>query len=224
MLTVACVKWGTRYAAHWAHRLRAMVAQHLTIPHEFVCFTDKPVDGIQCRPLESGLTGWWPKLELLKAGQFTDWVLYFDLDVVLTANVNGILEAALIDPTRLWMRDDFSYSLRTPRTDLDFDTRRLLGGIGVCNSSVMVWHSDAARLAWDTFTPEVMKVLHGDQNHISKVLYPDKIGFLPDDLVDSYKYGTRFNRPTAPVMVFHGQPKMDELHRQNPLRLMWEAA
>lgn len=223
MLTVVCVKWGTRYSALWVHRLRAMVARHLTIPHEFVCFTDATVDGITCRPLTSGLKGWWPKLELLKAGQFDGQVLYFDLDVVLTANVDGIVKAALADTSRMWMRDDFSYSLRAPR-DVDPDTRRLLGGVGVCNSSVMCWHGDAARLAWDTFTPAVMQVLHGDQNHISQVLYPDRIGFLPDHLVDSYKYGARAGRPTAPVMVFHGNPKMDELPRSDPLRQAWEAA
>lgn len=224
MLTVACLKWGIKYGAEWVYRLRAMVAQHLSIPHEFVCFTDKPIDGVKCRALESGLTGWWPKLELLKSGQFDDWVLYLDLDVVVTASIDGIIESAITDPSRLWMRDDFSYSLRKPRNDLDPVTRRLLGGHGVCNSSVMVWHRDAARLAWDTFTPEVMQVLHGDQNHISRVLYPDKIGFLPDALVDSYKYGKREGRPIAPVMVFHGNPKMNELPRADVLRTMWEAA
>ncbi len=223
-LTVVCVKWGTRYSDVWVHRLRAGVAKHLSIPHDFVCFTDQPVEGVECRPLTSGLTGWWPKLELLKPGQFAGQVLYFDLDVVLTRCVDGIVEAARTDLARLWMRDDFSYSLRSPKKGLDALSIKMLGGVGCCNSSVMCWYGDAARAAWDTFTPAVVQELHGDQNHISRVLSPDRIGFLPDNLVGSYKYGAMRNEPLAPVMVFHGNPKMDQLSRNEPLRRMWEDA
>lgn len=222
-MIVACVKWGTKYGPEWVLRLRSMVQRHLTIPHDFICFTDQPVEGVTCQPLTSGLPGWWAKLELLQAGKFAGEVLYLDLDVVLTDNVDGIVEAARTDAAKLWMRDDFSYSLRKPK-DVDPLTRRMLGGAGVCNSSVMCWHSDAARDAWDKFTPAVMDELHGDQNHICRVLYPDRIGFLPDHLVGSYKYGRLRNEPVAPVMVFHGNPKMNELSRNDPLRRMWEAA
>lgn len=224
MITVACVKWGDKYGDIWVTRLRSMVAKYLTIPHEFVCFTDKPVEGVTCRALESGLTGWWPKLELLKAGKFEGQVLYLDLDIVITRNIDGIVKAAMQDLSRVWMRDDFSYSLRNPRKDMDQMARRMLGGVGCCNSSVMCWNGDAGRLAWDSFTPHVMNELHGDQNHISKVLYPDKIGFLPDELVGSFKYGRMRGEPIAPVMVFHGNPKMDQLPRSDELRRMWEAA
>lgn len=224
MITVACLKWGTRYSEIWVRRLRAMVAQHLSIPHEFVCFTDQAVNGVACRPLTSGLTGWWPKLELLRAGTFDGQVLYLDLDVVATAPLDRIVEVSMADLSRVWMRDDFSYSLRNPRGDVDPLTRRMLGGIGCCNSSVMCWNGDAGRLAWDTFTPQVMSELHGDQNHISRVLYPDRIGFLPDELVGSYKYGRIRGEPIAPVMVFHGNPKMDALPRSDPMRQAWERA
>lgn len=224
MLTVACVKWGDRYSEVWVHRLRAMVSKHLTIPHGFVCLTDRPVDGIECEPLDPGLTGWWAKLSLFKPGRFVGDVLYFDLDVVATAKLDGIVDAMSSDRSKLWMRDDFSYSLRTPRRDLDEQFKRYLGGHGCCNSSVMAWHADAARDVWDRFTPAVMDEMHGDQNHISKVMWPDKIGFLPDNLIGSYKYGQIRGERIAPVMVFHGHPKMDELPKSDGLRKLWEAA
>jgi hypothetical protein len=63
-----------------------------------------------------------------------------------------------------------------------------------------------------------------DQNYISRLLWPDRIGFLPDALVGSYKYGQLRHEPMAPVMVFHGSPKMDELPRSNPLRQIWQDA
>jgi hypothetical protein len=223
-LTVACVKWGTRYSEVWARRLQSMVARHLSIPHRFVCLTDESVPGIDCVKLETALTGWWTKLELFKPGRFVGDVLYLDLDVVVTQSIDEIVSSARADQHKLWMRDDFSYSLRNPRRDLDIDTRRLLGGPGVCNSSVMAWHSDNMRAIWDEFDPAVMKVLHGDQNYISRLLWPDRIGFLPDALVGSYKYGQLRHEPMAPVMVFHGSPKMDELPRSNPLRQIWQDA
>jgi len=222
-LTVACVKWGTRYSELWVRRLKSMVEKHLSLPHRFVCLTDRPIDGIECIQLTSGLTGWWSKLELFKRGKFEGKVLYLDLDVVITASIDSIVEAAN-DPTRLWMRDDFSYSLKCPRKDIDPQTRRLLGGIGVCNSSVMVWQDNAISDAWTQFTPDVMSILHGDQNYLCRLLWPDRIGFLPDASVGSYKYGKIRNEPIAPVMVFHGNPKMDALPRSDPLRQIWEAA
>lgn len=200
-----------------------MVAKNLRMAHKFVCLTDKPVDGIECIPLSTQLKGWWTKLELFKPKQFTGWVLYLDLDVVIRDGLDKGIEG--LTPDKLWMRDDFSYSLRNPRKDLDPLTRRMLGGIGVCNSSVMLWNGDSVREVWDRFVPTVMDELHGDQNHICRVLHPlGKIGFLPDSFVGSYKYGKIRGEPLAPVMVFHGNPKMDELPKSDPLRVLWEAA
>jgi len=224
MLTVACVRWGTRYSWLWVERLKRMVDRHLSEPHRFICLTDSPVDTIECQPLLSDLQGWWAKLELFQAGRFEGDVLYLDLDVVITAAIDDIVQAARGDAFKLWMRDDFSYSLRSPRDDLDFDTRRLLGGVGVCNSSVMAWRAGNLNHVWGSFDPAVTKVLHGDQNYISRLLGKQGIGFLPDFLVGSYKYGRIRHEPIAPVMVFHGNPKMDELPRADPLRQMWEAA
>lgn len=221
-LTVACVKWGTRYSDLWVYRLQAMVKRHLSVPYRFVCLTDSEVPDVECRALTSSLTGWWTKLELFQ--KLDGDVLYLDLDVVLTALIDRIADVARQDPSKLWMRDDFSYSLKRPRNDIDPQTRRLLGGNGVCNSSVMSWNAEAMRDVWDRFTPNVMTELHGDQNYLSRLLWPDRIGFLPDEMVGSYKYGRMRNEPTAPVMVFHGNPKMDQLPRSDPLRKLWEAA
>jgi hypothetical protein len=223
-LTVCCVKWGSRYGAEWVLRLRSMVAKHLSLDHRFVCFTDSPIDGVECRPLEPNLPNWWSKLSLFKPGQFSGPVLYLDLDVVITGNIDALVLAAQTDLTKLWMRDDFSYSLRKPRKDIGFDTERLLGGVGCCNSSVMLWRADAARDVWDTFKPSVMTHLHGDQNHISQVMWPDKIGFLPDELVCSYKYQVLREKKTAPVIVFHGNPKPNDLGKGDELRKLWEVA
>ena len=39
-VTIACVKWGTKYNSDYVNKLAAGVRRHLTVPYRFVCFTD----------------------------------------------------------------------------------------------------------------------------------------------------------------------------------------
>lgn len=200
-LTVICVKWGRKYGADYVRRLHSMVGRHLR-SCEFVCVTDDPVETVQCVPLACGYPGWWQKIGLFRPGLFPGDNLYLDLDVVITGSLEPLAALLDIDRSTLWARDDFSYSLVNPRKGIGAETQRLLGGPGCINSSVMLWHGDACRSVWDDFTPEVMDVLHGDQNWISQRLWPD-INLIPADLVGSYKY---HGFPHT-VTVFHGEPK-----------------
>jgi hypothetical protein len=223
-MRVLCVKWGVRYGAEWVLRLRNMVARHLPIPHQFVCVTDAPVDGVDCVPFISGLHGWWSKIELFYPGRFGGDNLYLDLDVVLTGSLEKLVRCLDGDRSRLWALDDFSYSLVNPRQGIGGELRRLLGGDGTINSSVMLWHSDAAKRVWTRFKPEVMDVLHGDQNWITQALWPDKINLIPPGIANSYKYHVMRGESPAPVCVFHGQPKASDLPRGHQLRQTWETA
>lgn len=86
MLTVACVRTGTKYSVEYVHRLRAMVARHLDRPHRFVVLTDRPdeLPGYEIMP--TVYPAWWAKIELFR----TDWLgrlLYFDLDTVITGDL-----------------------------------------------------------------------------------------------------------------------------------------
>lgn len=207
MLTVACIKWGAKYGPEWVTRLASMCARHLPA-HEFVCFTERPVEGIECRPLPSDLPGWWAKVGLFRSGVCSGPTLYLDLDVVVTAPV------VLPEPgEHLWTLDDFSYSLRAPKAGIGADTRRLLGGVGTVNSSVMYWDAADVCAVWDRFYPGVMQELHGDQNWITRVLWPDRIRFL-DGVANSYKYHVLRGQKPAPIVVFHGDPKPDQVQAQ----------
>jgi hypothetical protein len=69
----------------------------------------------------------------------------------------------------------------------------------------------------------MMKRLHGDQNAISQFMWPDHIGFLPEASVQSYKYGIVLRGEVpAPIVVFHGEPKVTALESDDPLRSVWE--
>lgn len=90
MLTVACVlKGGGEYKPDHVARLRDGVAEHLTIPHEFVCMSDVPVP---CRRLfiQHGWPKWWSKLELFRAELFDGPVLYIDLDSLIVGSLDGL--------------------------------------------------------------------------------------------------------------------------------------
>lgn len=207
MLTVVCIKWGTKYDAEYVTKLQSMAARHIPA-HRFVCFTERPVDGVECLDLPSGLPSWWSKIGLFKPGTLPGDNLYLDLDVVLTGSLQPLIDAYTTAPDYLWSVDDFSYSLVNPRQHIDPDTRRLLGGAGTINSSVMMWRGDCARRVWDDFDPAVMDEMHGDQNWITRALWPDRIKLFSPGVVGSYKYGGC--RP-FPVTVFHGDPKPHQL-------------
>lgn len=220
MIRVLCVKWGDKYGPEYVTRLRRGVQEHLPIEHEFICLTEDPVSGVDCEPLPCDLPSWWAKLGLFRPGLFAGENFYLDLDVIITASLLPLVEL-LERGDGLWARDDFSYPLRRPRTGLDAAFKRLLGGAGTINSSAMLWRGDVARAVWDTWDDVIMGICHGDQNRISQVLYPDRISFIPDELVHSYKYHVLRGEEIAPVVVFHGQPKPHELSRDDPLRLAW---
>jgi hypothetical protein len=219
-MRVICVKHGERYGAEWVLRLRAMVARHLPCEHEFVCYTERAVAGVTCEPLPSDLPGWWSKIGLLKPGLYGGEKLYFDLDVV----ARGDLSVFRRPPGKVWALDDFSYGFRKPKFGLDAASLRLLGGPSTCNSSVMHWHGDDARKAWDDFTPAVMDEVHGDQNWITKALWPHTLALYEPRLACSFKYHTLREDDHGVLAVFHGSPKVNELPLQHPLRREWEAA
>jgi hypothetical protein len=207
MLTVCCLNSANYQGCGelYVERLRSMVARHLSIPHEFKVFTEADVS----------LAGWWGKLEIIER-RFDDWVLFLDLDVVITSSIDALVRYphGKSPKNMVWMRDDFSYSIVNPRTDLDAETRELLGGPGVCNSSVMLWYR-----GWQLGpVGELMETVHGDQNVLTAKLWPDHIGLLPNDMVKSYKYHVG---EIAPVVVFHGEPKPHQLPNDPLIRDFW---
>ena len=71
MINVCCVFYGEKYSSDYVQRLYNMVQRHLTLPHQFYCFTDhinlsNTVRGniiYKDFPVK-GFEGWWNKLQL----------------------------------------------------------------------------------------------------------------------------------------------------------------
>jgi hypothetical protein len=228
-LTVVCLKWGTKYSDAYVHRLQRGVKRWLSLPHQFVCLTDDFIPGVDCRLMKwHGLRDWWPKVLMFKPGVLPGEKLYFDLDAIVTGPLEPFVRREA--PTKVWALDDFSYSLREPKHDIDPYTRGLLGGYGTCNSSVMYWNADFGSDVWDKFSEGVMGRLAGDQNHITQVLYPHTLELYPPGLACSYKYhaagldyGQATSKQFGSVVVFHGDPKPSNLPPDHPLRVQWQS-
>ena len=101
---IICINWGTKYGPKYINRLYGMIARNISPPFRFICFCDKAKDirdEVECAPLpelsfELPLTrkGIWPKSRLWneKLGDLSGPVLFVDLDVVITGNLDPFFE------------------------------------------------------------------------------------------------------------------------------------
>jgi hypothetical protein len=95
MVTVVCMKWGSRFSAWHVNALYAGVLRHMEEVFAFVCLTDDAcdlADNINVRPIpeldlpeRAWTEGCWPKLAVFAPGLFPpdEIVLFLDLDVIV---------------------------------------------------------------------------------------------------------------------------------------------
>lgn len=215
-VTVLCVRFGNKYGREYVERLRNMVSRHLSVPYEFVCLTDDshPIEGVRSivQPGNKYRKLWWYKVHMFDRNlSLSGRILYFDLDVVITGNIDRLVTSY----TNQFM------GIR------DFN-RKFYNNWKYLNSSVMSWTHGLENFVYDEFSKEPNKamVLQGDQDWIWKV-GKGKIHFWPEDWIKSYKWEIRqredliqrdgkrgfknisniISPNNCSVMVFHGDPK-----------------
>jgi len=199
---VLCVYWGNKYPIEYVRKLKAAVAAHLSVPHDFACVSnDARLDdmGITRLPPPVAFDGWWQKIGLFSAhlaaciGDPRP-VLYLDLDVVITGALDVLLSFE-IPQQGLLMAENFGPN--KPHC--------------AHNSSVMVWVSGDCTDIASSFRPEYMQQLHGDQCFIWRAKN-GRIDNFPRELVRSYKYDCTQAVPDGcRVVVFHGKPDPHEV-------------
>lgn len=219
MVDVVCVNWGTRYAPEYTYRLLNMVRRNTSRSFRFYCLTDDPsryAGDIAPIALPPGLTGWWNKMQLFRPGVLPEGeYLYFDLDVVIVDDIDGLFDFEGFGIGRDFINPDTG----------------ILGGKEY-NSSVMkfgpnehLWYAfEDNRAQWDAIQEKV--AFFGDQNVISHYLNTKRYAHpFPDEWIWSFKMGTqRGRRPVehdqfygaeipagGKVCVFHGLPKPSEV-------------
>ena len=186
-LTVCCVMVNN-YAgrgAEYVNKLYRAVERHMTIPHDFVCFTDDPT-GIECetRPIKG--EGWFAKLYLFK--EFTEGkVIFMDLDTVIVGNIDFL--------------DKYNGKFAILR---DFYRPEGYG------SGIMLWRGGFGHEITDSYEADgCPDIPGGDQIYIEKKVKKAK---LLQDLfpakICSYKVHAMGGVPVkTAICCFHGYPK-----------------
>jgi len=220
MISVLCVRFGTKYGPEYVERLRNMVARHITQPYKFICLTDDPtpITGVDLivQPGAGYARPWWHKVHMFDPGLGLEGrILYFDLDVVIHNNIDKLVN----------FPDQEFRGIR------DFN-RKYHKNWNQLNSSVMSWPAGLHADIYNEFKrdPRRAQQLHGDQDWIWQ-LGRNRIKFWPDEWIMSYKWEIRdrseilfhhqkrifreVRNPPIPddcsVCVFHGDPKPEDI-------------
>ena len=210
-LTVVCLNLNNCYerGEEYVEKLARGVRRNLHQPYRFVCLNDQrdaPWHEIEYVRVNTTLPGWWAKVGLFQPGLFPGRNLYLDLDVVVHDDLAPLV--SLLDQhPGVWALDDFEFPLSKLRCDYPERLRdkvlRIVGPHGgTCNSSVLLWRGDAGRQAWSEFSPAAVDGLAGDQNWLTKALWPDHLRLIPPGYAASYKQGG-----CGGLLVYHGEPR-----------------
>lgn len=196
MLKVVCVlKSGGDYDETYVLALYYAVLRNLTVPFEFLCLSDVPVD-CPFIPLNNGWRGWWSKIELFR---LKGAVLYLDLDTVIIGNLDPLAETILNMP-----KDQF-LMLRAIHRKRQWA------------SGVMGWNGDFSFI-YNHFKYDMSpRKFPWDQNYIiSKLLAKKKtIKCVQDYQSGMYSYKRHCRAEGCPpddatVVYFHGKPRPHE--------------
>ena len=213
---VLCLKHGEKYSSDYVNRLYNMVKRNLTIPFTMVCLTDNKTgidSNILCLDLPKELTGWWCKPYMYSADlPLNGTVLYMDLDVVVSGNLNKLFD---YEPDNWCVIRDFTRAMQ-PQWEK-------------YNSSVVRFKVGQLHNVWAEFRKDPQKIIRshfGDQDWLWTAA-KGTAKLWPDEWIQSWKWeirkdrhlqsGTKGNRKFRTVedvvppdecciCVFHGDP------------------
>lgn len=104
MKQIICIRWGQKYGVDYVNRLYGMVARNISPPFAFYCITDDttglrpevrviPLPDLGCE-MPKVRQGIWGKSRLWRSdlGGLSGPVLFMDLDVVITGNLDAFFD------------------------------------------------------------------------------------------------------------------------------------
>lgn len=159
MLYVCCFLWFDplsprrdvyTYDETHVRRLKAQIEPNLSIPHEFICVSDRPIAGIKTIPIDwqTHVPGTrFSKLQMFRtsgplAGKR---LLYLDLDCVVTGSLDPLVDRD--EDLVLWRNPNYGAPLRAL-----YNTSMILHNAG---TRPLFWHLVANNLdEWKRKTPE----------------------------------------------------------------------
>jgi len=224
VMDCACVIHGDKYNWDYVERLYSMLKRNSTHDISFHVFTEKkrtvPPHMIK-HVLEDwpGISGpkkaWWYKMQMFNPAHVSSKLLYMDLDVVITKNIDWIWN---LDTRYFWAIRDFKYMWRPTWKGM--------------NSSIMLWDTTQWGKIWNEFQNRniaaTVKQFHGDQDFLNSLITEKHLRFFDQDAVQSWRWQIKdggmdmktriYNKPgtgsiltpKTSVMIFHGSPKPHE--------------
>lgn len=201
MITVACVYWGTKFPVEYVHNLKSMVERNTTIEHQFICLSDKKIEGIETRILKPGFDGWWNKLQLFDLGHgLSERVVYLDLDTLITGNIDWLLEYS---GNFMGIEDVGAVNAHQPHLK------------GVLQTGVMAFNSFMNAQIWKELSvrEDIRAKFRGDGECLNAYIQPlarDLLQHLYPGRLKSYKYQVYPNKPDTKtsIVCFHGRPSI----------------
>lgn len=221
----ACVFHSNGYEWNYVEHLHQNLQRNISRPLRFHVFTEEsrqvPHGMIKHNLYEwDGISGpkksWWYKMQMFNDQHIQSPVLYLDLDVMITGNLDWIWD---LDTNYFWTIRDFKYLWRPNHRGL--------------NSSLMFWDTKNFSHIWRDFSKreisQVVREFRGDQDYLTSILKDDERRFLPEGICKSYRWQIkdggmdmrthtyRFPEsgakipPDTKVVVFHGHPKPHEI-------------
>jgi hypothetical protein len=220
----ACVIHGDAYSWDYVEKLYNMLNRYITPGIRLHVYTEasRPVPSHMIKhvlddwSLSGSKSSWWYKIQLFDTKHFCGPLLYFDLDVVITSNIDWICQLPL---EHCWTARDFKYLWRPTAYNI--------------NSSIMWWHTHRYYHVYESFIRQnlqtVVQRYHGDQDFIMECIPQKNRRFLDIDRIKSWRWealdgGYNFNKrvyyapktgtnltPATSVLVFHGNPKPDQI-------------
>lgn len=225
VIDCACVIHSTGYSWEYVDRLYNMIQRNMPGDVRMHVYTENqrhvPAPYIKHTLDEwKGIGGpkrsWWYKMQLFNPEFHQGPLLYFDLDCVIARDLSWILTHS---PKYFWAIRDFKH-LQNPNSQ-------------TLNSSVMWWDTREFADIWKNFKTQdintIIRQFPGDQDYLTRVIEFNRRQFFPDKYFESYRWqaldgGYNFarriyNKPgtgavlagETSVIVFHGQPKQDQI-------------
>lgn len=230
----ACVIHDTLYSWEYVDKLHRGLQRNLSIPVRMHVYTEdhrSVPDTMVKHVLKEwpGVNGpkrsWWYKLQLFNTEEFSGDLLYFDLDTVITGNLDWIWQL----PTEyFWAPRDFQYLHRKNLTKI--------------NSSIMWVNNKRWQHLYNDLDVTRLKTIgkhYGDQDYIYENIPHHCIRYLDAHRINSWRWqahdggwdfigkkpknpgeGTKLDKDVS-VLVFHGSPKPHEVY-DAVVRKLWQ--
>ena len=182
-INVCCVKEGDKYDSDYVNTLYLMTKRYLTIPFDFICFTENSQNLLkQIKVInldDRSIKGWWNKCLLFKPGLLSSSCLYLDLDMIIIKNIDEFI-----------IKNQYLNILCNPLTLNNKIYHKI-------NSSMMFWNAENEELnkIWFQYSENKLfydnhKALLGEERGDQKVILESNIKckFFPSDKIRYFKF------------------------------------